>query len=203
MNYNDILKRFVADGGYMGWAHNPFKSSEYGISTDGHIMCIMPVDKTDGIKDIEGYDISKVLSIIPEKQDVILSMPIAHLNDTVKPLALSNKYEACQCCNGEGEAEFTMWHDNEMYATYAECPICEGDGQIAIIDKVRIEILESRFAGYYIKKIIEVANEVGAESVDITYQIAANTPSIFTVKDIDFVLMPVVKNDHEEVIKLY
>jgi hypothetical protein len=135
--YHLFLESACGDNaGFRSWMGRPFVIGQHAVSTNAHVMCMIPIrlsdheykpldnEKTEhgvesalyGFKHAEGTIPLSVLNAIEE------SCP--EIDETI----IEDESVECEACDGSGEVEWHFSYDTDDHYRDFECPVCDGSG---------------------------------------------------------------------------
>lgn len=166
----------------------PFIQDQWAFSTDGHTLITFDKSLIDTI-DFESHPKApNALAVIPEN-NCDISLKVSALKKAVKQSKADydKKYKKetirCGDCNGRGEVDF-VFHStvtHQRHEVENDCPTCEGSGKMEVITDLEVDdyIYDPIFEcitfktaviqRMFIDRLIEVAELIGEDSVQITH----------------------------------
>ncbi len=213
--YDEIVKLFTSTDTYREWMIEPFIIDDYVYATDGHALIKVP--KKCVINDYEPIKESireSIARIMPDKKQLKYTIKIAELKEAITSIPKIEEFRnvesdyTCKECEGNGEVEW----EYEGYTDYFDCPVCNGDKKLSknhviktgrkIYDKNHfIDIKKSRFKEKYLSKIVAIANYIKSDSIILLSQKEPNSMSLFSMNDIEILIMPINQTDEQSVAK--
>jgi len=207
--YNKTLLSFCdKDNTYSKWMNSPFILGDNRVyATDGKILgYIETVFIRDQYPTLDGTLESSIKDVIPKTLNKNIKYPLKNLIDKLKEIELVDDFDIeeeeveCAECNGEGSVE---WEYND-YQKFDTCPKCEGrcinyvekkepNGKKIYKTEKSVQIYNSMFNPNYIQKLINVAESLKENKIRLLYQQEENSASLFRIKELIIVLMPVRK----------
>lgn len=200
--YNKVLNLFKGDDEFRLWMNKPFIAGNLAIATNAYLMVMMDKSKPEGVGEIEGYDANSVLSIIPECRTEPLIFSVKSVSDILLKPDKVDEFTECKECEGEGNVEWVY----KTYYNYFDCPKCYGQGEVPTGKKVidpsrRIIIGKSVITFNLIDKILKAADILGSKEISLVHQPKKDGPSLFRIKDVEIICMPVTDEyDSESVV---
>lgn len=199
-----LLKRYTNDCNLRPWMQEPFNCLDKTISTNSNVALI--TNKIDGYEDHS--DRTKFLLDIPRKLDI--KIKVSDIRSAINKVPLVDDYDLeikeCEDCEGNGEVDFIFIDSNcSEHIEEFPCPVCDGDGEIAvetpngskILDEdYAIKIKDSLISARWVSELLYIAEVLRVDYVTLIGQEGATKPSIFKIKDVEFLIMPFVSSDN-------
>lgn len=205
-----LLNRFKSNDDYRDWMAKPFNVGNKTVSTNGYVLISTPLQ--EGFDDLS----NKTKGVYPMDFNLDMKILVSELkqklNDFPKVDCFDEEEKECDACDGSGEVSFVFSYDCEDYETEEECPVCKGCGFINKISKIpngKKELDYNKFFGignsaFYVARIeelLEVAETLQSEHITLVNQTQPNKTSLFKIKEVEVLLMPIVCNDLTNVVQ--
>lgn len=214
--YDDILKMFVSEDTLRPQFLKPFFIDNLAIATDAHSLVFFDKNLCD--ENLLPFDRKpeSVLSVIPKERNENFLISIESLKSAISKCPLIDEMKdnkkTCNACYGEGDVEYVFEYGGMDYELEHECPVCDGEGTIGkdiptgnkITDKdAPIKIKHSCFSVNYISKLIRIAETLGEDKIFLTLSTGKHNITVFKIKNVELLLMPLcIENGEKDVIEL-
>lgn len=209
--YNKILEAFVdlRPGAGREWKGKPFVIGEKAIATDSCTMVIVPASKAGGIELLTEFDPDSVLKAIPgaEFRGRNIPVPMALVKDKTQHLAKKPEIilKDCEACDADGWVVYEFIHKDIRHTKDGECPICAGEGDLFagytgrdIYDSsLFFKVVDCVYSAKLFDKALYAANLLGVDKIIFTRQ-EPTSCTVIEFRDVEILLMPVVKKDFED-----
>lgn len=198
----ELLKRYTNTCNLRPWMQEPFNCLHKTMSTNSNVALIVP--KMDGYNDYS--DRSRFLLAIP--RDLDIKIKVYDIRNAINKVPLVDDYDLeikeCEDCEGNGEVDFIFIDSNcNEHIEEFPCPVCDGEGDIEFKTPNGIKILDGNYAikikdslisVRWVNELLYIANKLKADYVTLISQEGATKPSIFTINDVEFLIMPLVRS---------
>ena len=199
-----LLKRYTRDCNLRPWMQEPFYCLDKTMSTNSQVALITP--KIDGYEDYS--DRTKFLLDIPRVLDININVP--DIRNAINKVPLIDDYDTeikeCEDCEGNGLVDFIFIDSNcNEHIEEVPCPVCDGEGDVSvkipnggkILDEnYAIKIKDSLFSARWVNELLYIAEVLRVDYVTLISQEDATKPSIFKIKNVEFLIMPLVSSDN-------
>jgi hypothetical protein len=205
LNLLSLLNRFTSKEDNREWLKSPFNAGNRTIATNGDCLLSVPlqegfIDRSERIKHIYpiGHTINIPISVAILKQK-LSEFPFVDCFDEIKI--------ECDACDGSGLVDFVFYHNGTEYELREECPVCDGLGiktQSKIPNGKKLDydkffrIGNCIFNVARIEDLIYIADFLSADYVNIVNQTAENKPTLFKIKNVEFLVMPTLLFSDDE-----
>lgn len=209
-DYKKILELCVSNDDLRAWMQKPFMIEDKIMSTNGHILCIVPY-KLIGEHYYLHTTPNNILSVIPTpSENRLLTITKAELRELMSLCPMVDDYEEvgqdkdCEACDGFGDVDFEFYYEGKNYYSNSECPICQGEGLTEkvvrkpngkkVIDTESIvEIMQSWFRMETISVLNQVCQILDSDALLISQEkdMSAN---LFQIGEVRLLIMPIYKD---------
>ena len=206
-----VLTSIIEKDDTRVWMSKPFNLGNKTASTNGHCLIATPLQ--DGFEDRS----KKTESVYPMQHTMSKRISINELNQKIKDLPLVDCFDEveakCDACYGSGEVEFEFYFDSQAYESEQECPVCEGHGATYKESDVPNGKKELDYNNYFkignsifnmarIQELVFVAEKLKASHFTMVNQTVSNKASLFTVNDVEVLLMPCRGEDAQNKVQI-
>lgn len=197
-----LLNKFKSNDGYNNWIDQPFNVFDKTVSTNRYILIATPLKK--GFTDKS----EKVKSVYPMVHNMERVIKINEIKQKLN--GFESEHKDCPACHGVGEVDFKFKFDGQTYETEAECPVCDGKAIIELESEKTNEKKEFDYNKFFaignsvfnvarIDELLDIAKKLQCEEVILVNQTQSNKPSLFKIKDVEVLLMPMSCSDFSNV----
>lgn len=207
-----LLNRFTNKNDFYSrdWMAQPFNVGNKTVSTNAHILIATPLQ--EGFEDMS----NKTKEVYPMpfilENKISVSELKQKLNDFPKVDCFDEEEKKCDACTGFGDVDFEFYHNGKNYESNQDCPVCDGSGVLNIVSKTpngKKELDYNKFFGIgnsvfnvaRIEELLEVAEALDADEITLVNQTQPNKPSLFKIKEVEVLLMPIMCNDVTSVVQ--
>lgn len=203
-----LLKKFASTDDMREWMSTPFNVGNRTLSTNGYSLISTPLqdgfeDKSERTKTAYPMEhkINKII-LVDEIKQKLKDFPLVDCFDEIKT--------TCDACSGDVEVEFEFYHDSKTYKIESECPVCEGEGMSLKQSETPNGKKELDYNKFFkigscifnvsrVEELLFVAETMQSDSITIVNQTDPHKTSLFTVKDVEILLMPTMCSDEQNV----
>lgn len=188
---------------YLQQSHN-ITSDKFGcltIATDANSLAFFK-GHTEGVlpaRDEVSEKLTRVLLSDRNQSKKYLVSDILAIRDVI-PFTDGYDYEYCDACEGHGEVDFEFNHKGYVHLHSAECPVCNGTGEInrkpngeKLYDyNHRVKVGSTDFSIIQLGRLCDAAEIIGTDHIFLTYQNedAPSKACVFQVGDMEALVMP-------------
>jgi len=205
--YLSILDKIKSYDFLHEWMTKPFNAFGKSMATNGYILVTVPASGNFTNQE------EKITNVYPFKHHIEKTITLSELKEKLSEFPVvdcfDEKQSECNACYGKGTVEFEFEHRCKSYSIEGECPICEGEGTLIQESKTPngkkqfdykqfFGIGNSIFRVERIEELLFIANALN-QDINLVSQESSTKPSIFTVGEIEILLMPSIKSDDVKV----
>jgi hypothetical protein len=209
-NTTEILNIFTSKEDGREWMQSPFIAGNKLIATNAWALVAIPRSPEYLFEDRT----EKVKTVYPVPHNCNREIKLSALKEAISNAPLIDCFDEtskrCPACRGEGEVDFEFNYKGKDFTTEAECPVCSGEGSITSKSHVPngkkepdyskcIRIGASIFNIERLEELVLAAQLIGSETITLVKQAAATESSVFTIEEVEVLVMPVLENGEENV----
>lgn len=212
INYEEVFKLFVhPKSDWRTDLQQPFKQGNVYCATDAHSMIVLPVEKSD--LPFKEQEQPNATAIIPKEPVFNNEIIVSELEEKLIPVMIDEQIieedeKECDECSGTGEVEFEYDTFKETYYLDADCPVCEGSGNIEneitkktgkkIPDPMKkYKMFGVAFSYEQLSRLVTACKMMGVEKIIRTNGTEKNG-NLFKCGDASILIMPVMSWDVPE-----
>lgn len=216
--YDVILEMYKSNDDLRVYFTSPFFINDLAIATDASAMVFFDKKLCKKLDFFSGKDPDNIIKVIPVTRNESFVFSLDTLNNAlskcplIDEILIEESEEECDECDGEGFVEYEYDGKLTTHTIERDCPVCDGEGskitevktptgQKVLDLSKNIQIKQSSFSAKQLSKLAKVAELLNEKNITLTYQVASNQGSIFSIGNVEILVMPtMMSNDADGVL---